>query len=266
MCSYNQYESFIRKTNASRVEILLEGNGAEYYKKITGEGKYQFAFINNKYCIVDDRDIFEDGYLNITKTITVSSNGNVFAGCSQSYDKVDKENICNILKCGDLFKSIDLYSWKYPLLSGQNEFLKSWTIGRWNYEHGISIYQYLPDSDQDDKRMYDFFGETIKYMEDLEATVRYVHKKYQYFSHYEAALMALYSKALQWYDEMDKIGDDNRKTLYLQLLSGENDPETYSRITREEIEQVCIGLGDIYKQRILDNDPICRFLYKIGVL
>lgn len=270
LCSYNQYESFIRKSNASRVEILLEGNGTVNFKMFIEEGKYQFAFVNNKYCLIDDRNVFEDGYLNIVKTITMSSNGNVFAGCSQSYDKVDKENICNIIEDCDLFKCIDLYSWKYPLLSGQNEFLKSWMIGMWNYEHGIGLGQYLSDSDkpdfQNDKRMYGFFGKSIECMKDLEAVVKQVHNKYQYFSHYEAAIMALYSKSLQWYDEMEKAGESDKKTLYLQICSGESNQETYSKITREEIEQICIDLCNIYKQRILENDPLCRFLYKIGVL
>ena len=87
-----------------------------------------------------------------------------------------------------------------------------------------------------------------------------------HFSVYCASFEANISKYLQWYDEMEKAGESDKKTLYLQICSGESNQETYSKITREEIEQICIDLCNIYKQRILENDPLCRFLYKIGVL
>lgn len=271
LCSYNQDEAFIRKKNTEDTvisPITLEGNGAKNYKKFMAEGKYKFSLIDNKYSLIDDRYAFKDGYVNILKTITISSNGNVFPGCSQSYDKVDKENICNILNCRDLFKSIDLYSWKHPLLQEQNKVLRNWAIGRWNYEHGISIKQYLSNMDtskieNDDGRMYELFGDAIKGMDDLEDTIKQVHKKYQYFTHFQAATMALYSKALRWYDETD---DEDMKPFYLQIYSGVENPESLQKITREEIENVCKDLLFIYKQYILDNDPICRFLYKIGVI
>lgn len=269
LCSYNQDKSFIRKNTENTVEpFSLEGNGEKNYKNFIKEGKYQFSFVNNKFCIVDDMNICKDGYVDIKKTITISSNGNVFPGCSQAYKKVDKENICNILRCSDLFKSIDLYSWKYPLLQGQNESLKNWLIARWNYEHGITIKQYLPYMDvskieNDEDRMYELFGSIINGMYNLEETIKYVHKKYPYFTHFQAAMMATYSKALQWYDEMD---EEDKKAFYLQIYSGVKDPENLQKKTREEIEKVCKDLCEIYKQHILDNDPLCRFLYKIGVI
>lgn len=269
LCSYNQDNSFIHKHGNAVVEpFALEGNAEKNYKKFIKDGKYQFSFVNNKFCLVDDMNTFKDGYININKTITISSNGNVFPGCSQAYKKVDKENICNILKCSDLFKCIDLYSWKYPLLQGQNESLKNWLIARWNYEHGITIEQYLPNMDvskieNDDKRMYELFGTTINGMYNLEETIKYVHKEYPYFTHCQAATLATYSKALQWYDEME---EKDKKPFYLQMYTGVKDPENFENVTREEIEKVCKNLLEIYKQYILDNDPLCRILYKIGVI
>lgn len=270
LCSYNQDKAFIHKKDKKNTvtPISLEGNGAVNYKKFIEEGQYQFSFVNNKFCLVDDMNTFKDGYINIPKTITISSNGNVFPGCSQSYEKLDKENICNILRCRDLFKSIDLYSWKYPLSQGQNETLKNWLIARWNYEHGITIKQYLPNTDtskieNDDERIYELFGSTINGMYELEETIKYVHKEYRYFTHFQATLMATYSKALQWYDEME---EEDKKPFFLQIYSGVKDPENFQNITREKIEKVCKDLCEIYKQHILNNDPICRFLYKIGVI
>ncbi len=267
LCSYNQDEAFVSQKESIKNKIALEGNGAVNYRKFIAEGKYYFGFVNNKFCLIDDMNTSTDGYINIIKTITISSNGNVFAGCSQSYEKLDKENICNILTCNDLFKSIDRYSWKYPLLEEQNNRLNSWLVARWCYEHGIKIAQYLPYWDthkmNDDERMYGLLGSTIDGMYDLEESVRYVHRKYPYFSHFQAAMMALYSKALQWYDEAD---GRNQKTFYLEMFGGFENQEEFQNITREEIEKVCKDLLDVYKQHILDNDPLCRFLYRIGVV
>lgn len=265
LCSYNQNTKFNNPiNNESVIEIKLEGNAYKNYDKLRNNGQYKFSFASNKYCLIDDSNIFENGYFDIFKTLTVSSNGNVFAGCSQSYENLDRENICNILKCKDLFKCIDSYSWKYPLLSGQNDSLNRWLTNKWNYEHGINSEEYsdcVGDIEAND--MYMLMTQSIKTMYDLEDTIKYVHKKYPYFTHYQAVVMATYSKALRWYDEID---DKDKKILYLQIYSGAENPDMFKNITREEIEKTCKDLFNIYKHHILNNDPICRFLYKIGVL
>lgn len=257
LCSYNQDESFIyNNTNEKIVGIALEGNGLVNYKKFIQKGKCQFSFINNKFCLIDDSKI-GDGYINIIKTITISSNGNVFAGCSQSYDKLDKENICNILRCCDLFVDIDLYSWKYPLLERQNATLKGWLKYRWDYEHRTSTKQDY------DVKIYKIFGTLIEGMYDLENYIRSIHRKYPYFTHIQAATLATYSNALQFFDEEK---EDWKKPFYLQAYSGVEHPEVYEKITREEIANVCINLYELYKQYILNNNQYYKFLYENGLV
>ena len=126
--AYNQDVSYkYNGVTYTESSISLEGNGLKNFQKFYNEGHRHFSFVNNRYCLIDDfpyklngDDITEK---RISKAITISVNGNVFAGCSQSYDKVDNGYaIFNILNCkNNFYDLIDNFSWKYPLLDEQNK-------------------------------------------------------------------------------------------------------------------------------------------------
>ena len=67
---------------------------------------------HNYYFLLDLKD---DKHL-ITKTLSISANGNVFPGCLKSYDRVDKEPMFNIMDCkNDFFKRVNSFCWRYPV-------------------------------------------------------------------------------------------------------------------------------------------------------
>ncbi len=269
--AYNQDEAFIVNDKSSlEGPFALEGNGAKNYKKFLEKNRFSFNVINNSYCLIDDLHKQENGYVYIDKSITISANGNAFAGCSQSFEKVDSgTNICNILQChNNLYEKIDLYSWEYPLSIGQNRQLKNLLISRWNHEHGISIKNCMPNKEaiisEDDEKTYELFGSFIDGFKDLEELIRQIHKEYPLFNHWEAQMLGLYSRALSYFD--NSLPEDYQKTFYLQLYSGVTDPCSFENVTRDEIVKTFNDLLNIYKQRILESDPLCNFLYKLGAI
>lgn len=52
----------------------------------------------------------------ITKTLSISANGNVFPGCLMPYVKVDKSPMFNIIDCkNDFFERVNNFCWQYPI-------------------------------------------------------------------------------------------------------------------------------------------------------
>ena len=66
----------------------------------------------NYYFLLDLKD---DRRL-ITKTLSVSANGNVFPGCLMSYDRVDTSPMFNMMDCNnDFFERVNDFCWQYPV-------------------------------------------------------------------------------------------------------------------------------------------------------
>lgn len=57
----------------------------------------------------------------VTKSITVSTNGIVFPGCMQTYERIDAEADYNILDGEDLFAYLEEYCWQHPATKGMNK-------------------------------------------------------------------------------------------------------------------------------------------------
>lgn len=95
--------------------LALEGQAAKNYKDLLGNNVALDAirYINPNYYFI--LDLKEDKHL-ITKTLSVSANGNVFPGCLMSYDRVDRSPMFNIMDCkNDFFRRVNSYCWRYPV-------------------------------------------------------------------------------------------------------------------------------------------------------
>ena len=95
--------------------LALEGRAAKNYKDLLGNNVSldDVRILNHNY-------YFLIGLKNnkhiITKTLSISANGNVFPGCLMSYDRVDKSPIFNIIDCkNDFFRRVNSYCWRYPV-------------------------------------------------------------------------------------------------------------------------------------------------------
>lgn len=95
--------------------LALEGRAAEHYKKLLGNNVTldDIRYIKHNYYFL--LDLKDDRRL-ITKTLSVSANGNVFPGCLMSYDRVDKSPMFNIMDCNnDFFERVNDFCWQYPV-------------------------------------------------------------------------------------------------------------------------------------------------------
>lgn len=95
--------------------LALEGQAAKNYKDLLGNNVALDAirYINHNYYFI--LDLKEDNHL-ITKTLSISANGNVFPGCLMSFDRVDKSPMFNIMDCkNDFFRRVNSYCWRYPV-------------------------------------------------------------------------------------------------------------------------------------------------------
>lgn len=112
--------------------LILEGNAKENYRELIGELSGDSIRVNalrildNNYFFVDKMEGLNDsvpkdaGY--IDKTLTVSSNGNVFPGCFMSYKRVDLERMFNIFDCKhDFFERVERWCWKHPIDEAANK-------------------------------------------------------------------------------------------------------------------------------------------------
>ena len=94
--------------------ISIEGNAERNFRELLGD-----------YVLIDDIRIIDNNYYFlfiyddisiITKTLTVSANGNVFPGCIMSYDKVDNSPMFNIMDCtNDFFQRVNEFCWEHPV-------------------------------------------------------------------------------------------------------------------------------------------------------
>ena len=104
-------------------QIVLEGNAADNYRDLLGKSVdvSDIRILSNDYHFVRKaRDLKSNKLLKdttfITKTLSVSSNGNVFPGCMMSYEHIDKYPMFNVLECcGDFLDRVNDYCWQHPI-------------------------------------------------------------------------------------------------------------------------------------------------------
>ncbi|MBQ8028174.1 MAG: radical SAM protein [Clostridia bacterium] len=129
---------FINLQNATIFKNIwknLEGNLLKNYKSFSKRDLQAILIKNNRFCIIND----DCGKRIIEKTITVSANGNVFAGNLIAYEKVDREvMILNISDCQNNFMDlIDLWCWKHPINHITNRKYEEYMAYEWLKDKGL---------------------------------------------------------------------------------------------------------------------------------
>lgn len=162
--------------------IILEGNADRNLLSLYEKGYNEFQLYNNKYCLIFKEN---DSYSVIEKTINICANGNVTAGCSQSYEHADSNYICNILECaGNLYSYIDKYSWDNPLSKKQAALLISYATPLYLYERGIDTFK------RDADLYLQLFDKMIKQIQAYAELIKEVHQKYSTLTHTETQELA----------------------------------------------------------------------------
>lgn len=200
---YIQKEHFIGDSGDA---ISIEGRAKENLQYFIDEGctKLNIFDNKNKFCIINDMFEYEFGEISIDKGISISSNGNVYVGCNQSYKELDKENICNIFQCnGNLYEKIDTWCWKYPLHKNQQDRRYSLKSIMFRYEKGIENNDWI-NGEKVDKKAYDFINMIVTFYEKLEEYIIKYHKLYPMMNHFELQKLVMYEFAKGTPDEYRK--------------------------------------------------------------
>lgn len=161
------------------VEIMIEGN-AENYKNFKPEEFKYIRVINHKYCVINDDDENITHKKSILKEIGISAKGEVFLGCSSSYEHIKEYHIFNIMDChNDFWERIDSYCWEHPIFRKANERIEEYKALKWKKEH----LDYLKDDSVIEKEKT--FRSYIEAIYSLEKMQKIYHKKLPCLNHYE---------------------------------------------------------------------------------
>ncbi len=141
MCAYNQDKALKSKPKSDAdVGVELTGNAEKNVKKLIDLGCDYFIVNDNHYCLIDDSVLYDEGFVLITKLLTICANGNVIPGCMMSYEKADTREhyITNIKSCNDnLYRYIELYSWRTPISNKLIERKRIDETYKYLFEHNI---------------------------------------------------------------------------------------------------------------------------------
>ncbi len=165
--------------------MYLSGNAYENYKELLPEhievDKYkftcsQFDFIKNynysEYSFNNICDTF------LAKTISISTNGNVYCGVSWSYDNIDSLSMFNILRCNNNFvDKVSDWCWYYPVNSKIGALRNKHSISKWFVENGYKI-----DISEDVLRL---LSSITAFTDIHENEARKLHQKYKSLCHTE---------------------------------------------------------------------------------
>lgn len=147
--------------------VILEGL-AETNLLLLHNSNRVYRRILNQYYFMEDAK----GYSVVKKSIGISTNGNIFAGCLLPYNKIDILPIANILDCTEnFFEIINDYCWRYPITESLNtykeiilaiKYLKSKGIESVTTEEvsaeGLEMLNYLIDNQLEiNKKLHDMY-------------------------------------------------------------------------------------------------------------
>ena len=188
MCTVNQTDSYIfDNPNDKTPTIAIEGNAEKNIKSLYEQGYRKMRLYSNRYSLIDE---YNDISISIQKTITVSANGNVVSGCTQSYESADYKNICNIFDCnGNLYDYINNYSWEYPLSRQQAGYLMNIITYNWLYDRGMQT-SIIDVPKQEQQQMYETFDRFIKQVTVYSEMIKRIHQEYSTLSQPEARELA----------------------------------------------------------------------------
>lgn len=199
--------------------IVMEGRAVEKNALFTKDELKNVRLIYNKYCVV--KDDFENGNIAISKTLTVSANGNIFVGNMKSYDNVDKQPMFNIMDChNDFYNRVDEWCWQNPISSVANADIEKHLSLQWQKPHGIYV-------DPQEELTFSAAAERIKMLADI---IRECHPKFPYLKHWELSLLATCLICL-------KLNNTTEQAMFL-LICGLLDEDTVRTIDRLKLQDI----------------------------
>lgn len=130
--------------------ITLEGNARANCRKLFGDSISidRVRMLDNEYNLIErigggDMRIvplFASSEA-IFKSISVSTNGNVFPGCMMGYDRVDTEKMFNIADCDkDFFHRVKEWCWEHPLCKKAVDIKAEMDAFLFCADKGITVY------------------------------------------------------------------------------------------------------------------------------
>ena len=134
-------ESTSFKSQGERYALTIEGRTLLNYDKLLGTvvKANDVRVIHNKYFLFST-------YVNNSKcrywskAISVSANGNIYVGCSSSYERIDTNPLFNITECNyDFFDKMEEWCWQHPVNEKVNQFRERYDGVCFCKERGIKI-------------------------------------------------------------------------------------------------------------------------------
>ena len=156
----------------------MEGCAVKNYMLFTKDELQNIRIIYNKYCVIKD-DFIESDNIAISKTLTVSANGNVYVGNMTSYDNVDRDSMFNIMDChNDFYDRVDKWCWQNPISSVANADIEKHLSLQWQKAHGIYV-------DPQEEHAFNACAERIKILADK---IKECHPKFPYLKDFKNSL------------------------------------------------------------------------------
>lgn len=144
------------ETFDSMGNITLEGNAKDNYKDLIGNevALSDIRILNNNYYFMaKSANLESEPFLKdvdfITKTLSISSNGNVFPGCLMSYDNVDKNPMFNIMGCHkNFYNRVNDFCWAHPINKKALNIRNKYSAIEFCKKHNLKV-AHMSDSDYD---------------------------------------------------------------------------------------------------------------------
>lgn len=262
---YNDIEDeryhFVEQTELGEINarITIEGR-AENYKQFTPKELTFLRIIDNDYCIICDEDECSTGQKSIMKTLSISSNGNVFVGGMKSFEHIDEDYLFNIMDCNnDLWNRIDTWCWDHPIFRKANEKIEEYKALAWKKAH----IDYMKD---DPFIEYETsYSKLVNMIYGCEEFQKKYHKELPHLNHYELNNFCAFSSC--------SIGLDNgwskeQAKLYLSETTGlDEDIIDLSLDDKSKMNNLIQGYIKINNDRAVNKiqNPIMKFFARLYV-
>ena len=199
-----QNESF----NLGEYGTFISGLAVENYKDLINSpvDMEVIRIINNNYYLMRNNEQIQS----ISKTLTVSANGNVFPGCSQEYQQVDENPMFNINECDDNFiEKVQEWSWEHPVNLRANSFRQRYLAAKWCTERGIKV-----------KGFEGLFEKLLdQHYKDTFISEKYAKNLHKRFPEAEFEMIDLTANAILAYQMIDNKCDKFIVQRYLQICT-----------------------------------------------
>ena len=159
--------------------IVIEGNAVENFDKVFSERRIspdEISVNDNYFSFIKqiEKDNKAIGYF-VSKTLTVSANGNVFPGAAMPYLRVDQEKMFNILECnGDFLQRVNSFCWKHPLNREANSFIRRFKAIEFCLSRGKQVEKVNRITHMEMVLFYNYINKLEQVMKDMHKILPYL--------------------------------------------------------------------------------------------